>query len=105
MSRCEGCGYTESHEANCPTLDEIERLKRELNAALICAGVASKERGEWAAEREDLIEKAALECDREADRQAAFEGSARGKGVRMIHAASAHTLMAVAQRIRTLKGA
>ena len=30
-------------------------LERELWAATLCAGVASKERGEWAAEREDLI--------------------------------------------------
>ena len=30
------------------------QLERELNAAVLCAGVAAKERGEWAAERERL---------------------------------------------------
>ena len=30
------------------------QLVRELNAAVLCAGVAAKERGEWAAERERL---------------------------------------------------
>ena len=34
--------------------ERIAHLNRELNATLICAGVAAKERGEWAAEREDL---------------------------------------------------
>lgn len=37
------------------------QLERELNAALIAAGCASKERGEWAAERESLtISQAAI---------------------------------------------
>ena len=34
--------------------DFARHLERELHAMTICAGVASKERGEWAAEREDL---------------------------------------------------
>lgn len=37
-----------------------QQLERELNATLIAAGVASKERGEWEAEREDL--RAALKA-------------------------------------------
>ncbi len=39
------------------------QLERELHAMTICAGVASKERGEWAAEREDIIEKCARMVD------------------------------------------
>lgn len=42
-----------------PLIDMTEharQLERELNSALICAGVASKERGEWAGEREDLVD-------------------------------------------------
>lgn len=35
--------------------DFARQLERELNAALIVAGVAAKERGEWAAEREALL--------------------------------------------------
>jgi hypothetical protein len=81
----------------------LSTLERQRNAALICAGVASKERGEWAAEREHLIEEAALLCDREADRQSAYEGSTRDKGLKATHAAVALVLMAVAQRIRELK--
>lgn len=34
--------------------DHARQLEQELNAALICAGVASKERGEWAVEREAI---------------------------------------------------
>jgi hypothetical protein len=34
--------------------DFARELERELNATRIIAGVASKERGEWAAERKDL---------------------------------------------------
>lgn len=34
-----------------PLVEHAKRLERELNAALICCGVASKERGEWDAER------------------------------------------------------
>jgi hypothetical protein len=78
-------------------------LERELHAVTICAGVASKERGEWALERERLIEEAALLCDREADRQSAYEGSVRDPGLKATHAATAYTLIAVAQRIRDLK--
>ena len=79
------------------------RLERELHAMTICAGVASKERGEWALERERLIEEAALLCDREADRQSAYGGSVRDRGLKATHAAVAMILIAVAQRIRELK--
>lgn len=79
------------------------QLERELHAMTICAGVASKWRGEWALEREALIEEAALLCDREADRQSAYEGSVRDRGLKATHAAVAMILMAVAQRIRELK--
>lgn len=82
--------------------DFARQLERELNAALICAGVAAKERGEWAAERDSLLEEAALVCDREADRQAAYEGSVRDLGLKATHVAVASVLMAVAQRIRGL---
>lgn len=51
----------------------------------------------------NLIEEAALMCDREADRQAAYEGSTRDHGLKATHAAVAQVLMAVAQRIRDLK--
>lgn len=81
------------------------QLERELDAALLCAGVAAKERGEWALERERLIEEAALLCDREADRQAAYANEAGTPGLRLIHDTAANTLIAVAQRIRALKGA
>lgn len=36
-------------------LEHARQLERELNAALIAAGVASLERGEWAAERAALL--------------------------------------------------
>lgn len=51
----------------------------------------------------DLIEEAACMCDRESDRQSAYEGSVRDRGLKATHAATAHVLMAVAQRIRDLK--
>lgn len=35
--------------------DFARQLERELHAAIICAGVASKERGEWAVERDALL--------------------------------------------------
>lgn len=37
-----------------PLEDLARRLERELNAVHICVGVASKERGEWDAERSAL---------------------------------------------------
>lgn len=127
--------------------DFARELERELNAVRICVGVASKERGEWAAEREglvnqlntaeaklnylrscragemgerlfemekvitenerlrsELLEKAALECDREADRQSLYASEAGTPGLRLIHGTAANTLMSVAHRIRALKG-
>lgn len=49
------------HEAKLKAESQKEYLERELNAALIAAGCASKERGEWAAERESLtISQAAI---------------------------------------------
>src|SRR3990167_1332091 len=83
--------------------EKIAKLEEQLNAAMICAGVASKERGEWAVERERLLEEAAFLCDREADRQSAYEGSVRDRGLKATHAAAAMILIAVAQRIRELK--
>ena len=49
------------------------------------------------------FEKAALECDHEADRQAAYQNEAGTPGLRLIHGTAANTLMAVAYRIRALK--
>ena len=51
----------------------------------------------------DLIEEAALECDRESDRQAAYANESRNESLRLIHATASNTLMFVAQRIRGLK--
>jgi hypothetical protein len=51
----------------------------------------------------DLIEGAALECDREADRQALYASEAGTPGLKLIHGTAANTLMSVAQRIRGLK--
>lgn len=81
------------------------QLEGELYAALVCAGVASLERGEWAGEREDLIEAAALECDHEADRQSLYASEAGTPGLRLIHGTAANTLMSVACRIRARKSA
>lgn len=51
----------------------------------------------------EAIEKAAAECDNEADRQAAYANESGTPGLRLIHSTASHTLMAVAQRIRALK--
>jgi hypothetical protein len=45
------------------TIDGSPEGEQELNAALICAGVASLERGEWAAERAVLESQFADECE------------------------------------------
>lgn len=79
------------------------QLERELYAALVCAGVASLERGEWAAEREELIEAAALECDNEAQTQGIYANEAGSPGLRLVHSTASNALMAVAHRIRALK--
>lgn len=52
---------------------------------------------------QEAIEECALMCDREADRQSAYEGGVRDRGLKATHAAVAMILMAVAQRIRELK--
>lgn len=39
------------------TAQFCRRMERELNAARVCAGVAAKERGEWATERDDLLKE------------------------------------------------
>lgn len=51
----------------------------------------------------ELIEEAALMCDHEADRQAAYANEAGTPGLRLIHSTASYTLMSVAQRIRHLK--
>lgn len=51
----------------------------------------------------DLIEEAALECDREADRQSAYANEAGTPGLKLVHGTAANTLMSVACRIRALK--
>lgn len=50
----------------------------------------------------ELIAMAALECDREADRQSAFANEAKEHVLALTHGSIAYTLMAVAQRIRAL---
>lgn len=55
--------------------------------------------------RDLAFEKAALECDHEANVQATYSNEAGTPGLRMLHGAAANTLMAVACRIRALKGA
>ncbi len=56
-------GLSELAECSCRLTDLARQLERELHAMTICAGVASKERGEWATEREDIIEKCARMVD------------------------------------------
>lgn len=51
----------------------------------------------------ELIEEAALQCDHEADRQAAYANEAGTPGLRLIHSTASNTLMSVAHRIRHLK--
>lgn len=51
------------------------------------------------------FEKAALQCDHEANVQATYANEAGTPGLRLIHSTASNTLMAVAQRIRALKGA
>jgi hypothetical protein len=80
MSLVVGDDYSAAHDE---MLLHARKLERELNAALICAGVASKERGEWEAERQALlngspclpvflatVERAAKICESRAGSQA-----------------------------------
>ena len=53
----------------------------------------------------EAFEKAASQCDHEANVQATYATEARTPGLRLIHSTASNTLMSVAYRIRALKGA
>lgn len=96
------CGLSEMASEYNRMLDHARELERELHATRIAAGVASLERGEWTAERKEIFEKTAAECDHEADRQSAFSNEAKEHGLKLAHSTAAWACLEVAKRIRAM---